>query len=105
VGSDVHKATIAISVAAAGRDGEVRHLGRLENRPRWSAGWSNVCGGGVQELPVCYEAGPCGYGPAPAADRAWMRLRGGGAGSDSAASGRPGQDRPPGRDGPGGPAS
>ena len=33
VGLDVHKATIAVSVAAAGRDGEIRHLGRLENRP------------------------------------------------------------------------
>ena len=38
VGLDVHKATVAVSVAAAGRDGEVRHPGRLENRPRWCAG-------------------------------------------------------------------
>ena len=45
VGLDVHKATIAVSVAEGGRDGEVRHLGRLENRPEWCGDWSNVCGG------------------------------------------------------------
>ena len=33
VGLDVHKATVAVSIAAGGHDGEVRHLGSLENRP------------------------------------------------------------------------
>jgi transposase len=62
VGLDVHEAMIAVSVAAAGCDGEVRHLGRLlENRPEVCGGWSSVCVG-VAEFRVCYEAGPCGYG-------------------------------------------
>jgi hypothetical protein len=44
VGLDVHKATIAVSLAAAGRDGEVRHWGAWRTGRRWCVGWSNVCG-------------------------------------------------------------
>lgn len=62
VGLDVHKATIAVSVAAGGRDGEVRHLGRVENRPEVVRRLVERLRRGGQELRVCYEAGPCGYG-------------------------------------------
>jgi hypothetical protein len=33
VGLDVHKATIAVCVAEAGRDGEVRFVGEIPNDP------------------------------------------------------------------------
>lgn len=62
VGLDVHKATIAVSVAAAGRDGEVRHLGRVENRPEVVRRLVERLRRSGHELRLCYEAGPCGYG-------------------------------------------
>jgi hypothetical protein len=62
VGLDVHKATIAVAVAEAGRNGEVRFLGEVSNdvtaldrlaaRPEKDG----------RSLRFCYEAGPCGYG-------------------------------------------
>lgn len=39
VGLDVHKATIAVSVAAGERAGEVIHLGNIPNR----VGGSEIC--------------------------------------------------------------
>lgn len=33
VGLGVHKATVCVAVAESGRDGEIRQIGVLENRP------------------------------------------------------------------------
>lgn len=61
VGMDVHKATIAVSVAEAG-GGEVRYLGEIENSPEAVAKLVRQLRKGNAELSFCYEAGPCGYG-------------------------------------------
>jgi transposase len=62
VGLDVHKATIAVSVAESRRGGEVRHLGVFPNRPEQIAKLAGRLGKSGQRLSFCYEAGPCGYG-------------------------------------------
>ena len=64
VGLDVHKDTIAVALAEAGKRGELREHGKIANTPAAlrtpaaklaSHGW---------RLRFCYEAGPCGYGSA-----------------------------------------
>ncbi len=60
VGLDQHADTIAVAVAEAGRDGEVRSLGVIPNRPESIRKLIKKLGP-VASLQVCYEAGPCGY--------------------------------------------
>jgi len=60
VGLDQHADTIAVAVAEAGRDGEVRSLGVIPNRPESIVKLIKKLGP-VRSLKVCYEAGPCGY--------------------------------------------
>lgn len=62
IGLDVHKATIAIGVASAGRSGEVRFLGEIPNRPAALARMvEKLLKQHPGRLSFCYEAGPCGY--------------------------------------------
>ena len=60
VGMDVHKATIAVSVAERG--GEVRYLGEIANTAEAITKLVRQLRKGDAELSFCYEAGPCGYG-------------------------------------------
>lgn len=61
VGLDVHKATIAVSVAEA-NGGEIRYLGEIANTPEAIAKLVKQLRKGEAQLSFCYEAGPCGYG-------------------------------------------
>lgn len=61
VGMDVHKATIAVSVAEAG-GGEARYMGEITNTPDAVAKLVRQLRKGEAQLSFCYEAGPCGYG-------------------------------------------
>ena len=61
IGFDVHVELIYVAIAESRRNGEVRSLGSIRNRPdsirklirRFRKQYKNVR--------VCYEAGPCGY--------------------------------------------
>ncbi len=61
VGMDVHKATIAVTVAPSG-GGEVRYVGEIENTPQAVAKLVKQLRKDGADLKFCYEAGPCGYG-------------------------------------------
>lgn len=61
VGLDVHKETIAVSVAE-GNGGEVRYLGEIANTPETIEKLLRQLRKNSATLSFCYEAGPCGYG-------------------------------------------
>src|SRR6202521_1233473 len=58
LGLDVHAETIAVAVAEP--DGEVRSLGTIANRAEAIRKLVKKLGS-VEQLRVCYEAGPTGY--------------------------------------------
>src|SRR5450755_2898676 len=45
-----------------GREGEVRYLGEFDNTPDAVAKLIRKLAGRYETLPICYEAGPTGYG-------------------------------------------
>ncbi len=62
LGLDVHKDTIAVAVADAGRNGGVRFYGEIGNTADAVSAMLKKLGNRAGQLHVVYEAGPCGYG-------------------------------------------
>ncbi|MCG3774809.1 MAG: hypothetical protein JW395_1634 [Nitrospira sp.] len=62
VGMDVHKESIDISFAAEGRDGEVRHFGKIAGDLEALAKVVKALRAPARRLRFVYEAGPCGFG-------------------------------------------
>ena len=61
VGLDVHKATIAVAVAVAGR-AEPQYRGEIANTPTAIKRLLHKLSPDGEVLGMCYEDGPCGYG-------------------------------------------
>jgi transposase len=62
IGLDVHKDTIAVAVAVAGKREEVREYGKIANTSDALKTLTAKLSRAAIELRFCYEAGPCGYG-------------------------------------------
>ena len=62
VGIDTSKLRNAVAIAEAGRGGEVRFLGEIENTAAVTAKLVRKLATKYERLTFCYEAGPTGYG-------------------------------------------
>jgi transposase len=62
IGIDTSKLRNAIAIAEAGRDGEVRFLGEIDNTKEATRKLVAKLSQRYQKLHFCYEAGPTGYG-------------------------------------------
>src|SRR5512133_2039372 len=62
VAFDTSKLRNAVAIAEAGRDGEVRFLGEIENSGTARAKLVRKLVAKYPRLTFCYEAGPTGYG-------------------------------------------
>ena len=62
VAFDVAKKKHAVAIAEGGRTGEVRFVGEVENRPAAIERTIKKLGKKYDQLHVCFEAGPTGYG-------------------------------------------
>jgi hypothetical protein len=62
VGFDTAKLKHAVAIAEGGREGEVRFLGEIENRPATIEKMIKKLARRYRKLHVCFEAGPTGYG-------------------------------------------
>jgi transposase len=60
VGLEVHKATIAVALAASGLREEVREHGKIPNTPAVLKALTVKLASAGRELRSCYRAGPCG---------------------------------------------
>src|SRR5438128_9584982 len=62
VAFDTSKLRNSVAIAEAGRAGEVRFLGEIENSGAATAKLVGKLAGKYERLTFCYEAGPTGYG-------------------------------------------
>jgi transposase len=62
VAFDTSKRRNAVAIAEAGRSGEVRFLGEIDNTPEATAKLLKKLAGQYDRVSSCYEAGPTGYG-------------------------------------------
>ena len=62
IGLDVHKETISVALAEAGKRNEGREYGKIANTPAAVQTLVAKLARNGHELRFCYEAGPCGYG-------------------------------------------
>ncbi len=61
VGMDVHKSSITVAFADAGRNGEIRRYGEIENTTAAVAKLAKKIRERHRSAEYVYEAGPCGY--------------------------------------------
>ena len=62
VAFDTSKLSNAVAIAEAGRGGEIRFVGEIENSGAATAKLAKKLAAKYQRLTFCYEAGPTGYG-------------------------------------------
>ena len=75
VGLDVHKDTIAVALAQAGKRGELREYGKIANTPTALRTLAAKLASHGWRLRFCYEAGPLRSRHSAPAERSRARMR------------------------------